>query len=757
MFIGASRLAKGGVLSLLILIAGTSLIAASPPPSSPDNTSRPADAARPAGSLAGASFSPLGPVRLVDSRTGIGVAARLAVGVSVEFAVAGVDGVPVDATAVSANLTITDADRGGYVSLTNAKPAAAPGTSVLNLPAGATRANGLIAVLSPTGTLWATAGGTNCAMVFDVTGYFSPGAARDSWYPLLPARIADTRIGQGLAGSFTSGRPRSLQVSGFGGVPAGASAVSGNLTTVAAGSGYIAVTVSPTAAPGTSTLNFHAGDSSANNLIAPLDTNGRLSITYVGSASVAVIFDVTGYFMPDSDGALFVPFAPVRVLDSRIGLGLAGAFAANKPRTLSLAAAGLGSDAIALSGNLTATGVSAGGYAYVQPTAGPIAASNLNLPASDTRANGFISRIGPADSLVLGYQSGGSAQLIVDANGYFASTNSALTVPLAAAFTNPAPGTTAETTASGETVSWTVTGGAALYSSALTQLVAPALGANCSSSWTSGPTTTVTGNSATFSNYTPGHCYRYQLALNGNPASTVFSGVRHFTASASKIPVLMYHLVATSVGNNLAGLVVDTRVFDSEMAALRSAGWSSITAADLAARLNVHAFIPDRTFVITFDDGNVDNYTDAFPILRKYGFVATFYIITNRATSGGLSWDQAAEMSRAGMEIASHTTSHTDVSGYSGSTLDTLIGASRTAIETELAARGLTVHVTTFCYPYGGYSAADEAYLRSHGWTAAFTEVPGAVRAGMDMEALPRVRVPRSYSAASLLAAMNAS
>jgi len=109
-------------------------------------------------------------------------------------------------------------------------------------------------------------------------------------------------------------------------VPAGAAAITGNLTAVSNGAGFLAVTPDPAAKPGTSTLNFPSGDIRANNLIAPLSAAGSIALTFAGSGSVAVVLDVTGYFMPDSGGSLFVPLTPSRVLDSRISLGASGIF-----------------------------------------------------------------------------------------------------------------------------------------------------------------------------------------------------------------------------------------------------------------------------------------------------------------------------------------------------------------------------------------------------------------------------------------------
>ena len=698
----------------------------------------------------GASFTPFGPVRLVDSRLGLGLKTALTNQVPANFAVAGVAGLPANTMAVSGNLTVTNQNAGGYVSLTTS-PLTQPTTSTLNIARGDNRANGVYTPLATDGSLWATAVGMNCALVFDVTGYFTNETDGNSWYPLLPARLSDTRSGLGLTGSFHRAAARTLQVTGFGGVPLGATAITGNLTVVGpGGSGYLAVTVHPTNTPSTSTLNFPAGDTRANNLVSPLSSTGSLSLTYMAAGTTDIVFDVTGYFMPDQGGGLFVPLSPLRVLDSRLARPLAGPFTNRSPKTLNLAANVVPS-AVALTGNLTATGVVGGGYAYVSPlTTNTPATSNLNLPAGDTRANGLVAVLGPAQTINLGFN-GGSAQLILDLTGYFVSPPPLVA---SAAFINPTPASSLDFFGTPPTaINWTETG--TIVSRALARFSTPAAGSGCTSNWLADLTLTPTGGSATFPSYQAGYCYRFGLTLNGNAAATITSGIWRYPKPAAKVPVLMYHLVRPVVGDNQAGLVVDPVTFNAQMQALHDAGWSTITAADLANRTVKHLFIPDKTFVATFDDGREDGYLYAYPILQKYGFVASFYVITGRAGQpDNLSWDEMAVMTRAGMEIASHTVSHTDVASLSASALASQIGGSKTAIETNLAARGVNVIVTTFCYPYGDYSATAENYLGSHGFLAALTEIAGDVRPGNNMYEWPRLRVRRGEAASTLIADM---
>ena len=109
-----------------------------------------------------------------------------------------------------------------------------------------------------------------------------------TYVPLAPARVLDSRFGNGLSGKFSAG------------VPANATAVTGNLTVTnqtAAGAAFLGP--SPTPAPSSSTLNFPVGDNRANGVTLALGAGGTLSATYLASSgSTDFVFDVTGYFVP---------------------------------------------------------------------------------------------------------------------------------------------------------------------------------------------------------------------------------------------------------------------------------------------------------------------------------------------------------------------------------------------------------------------------------------------------------------------------
>jgi hypothetical protein len=178
-----------------------------------------------------------------------------------------------------------------------------PTSSTLNFPVKDNRANAVAVAIADDGTLSVTyyaAVGATTHVVFDVTGYFVPDATGSVYVGLPPARLLDTRAGTGLTGVFSAGVARRFQVGGRGGVPAEATAVTGNLTvTQQTAGGYLFAGPSLVSDPKSSTLNFPVKDNRANAVAVALGDGGGLCITYAApkGAGTHVVFDVTGYFM----------------------------------------------------------------------------------------------------------------------------------------------------------------------------------------------------------------------------------------------------------------------------------------------------------------------------------------------------------------------------------------------------------------------------------------------------------------------------
>jgi hypothetical protein len=251
----------------------------------------------------GDTYHSLPPARLLDTRSGIGSAGKLAANTPRTFTVWGHGGVPKTAKAVTGNLTVVNSTAGWAVYLGPA-PIAKPATSTINFTAGQIQGNSLTVALSATGTLSATyisTAGNTTHLVFDVTGYYTADLTGAKYVPIAPTRLLDTRSGLGLAGKLVANTPRTFAVRGHAGVAKTAVAVSANVT-VANSTNSWAVYLGPVpvAKPTTSTINFKKGQVQGNGLTVALSATGTLSATYMSSAgnTTNLVVDVTGYFVP---------------------------------------------------------------------------------------------------------------------------------------------------------------------------------------------------------------------------------------------------------------------------------------------------------------------------------------------------------------------------------------------------------------------------------------------------------------------------
>lgn len=168
---------------------------------------------------------------------------------------------------------------------------------------------------------------------------------------------------------------------------------------------------------------------------------------------------------------------------------------------------------------------------------------------------------------------------------------------------------------------------------------------------------------------------------------------------ALHVPILLYHLIAPveEARGALPALIVPPGEFTAQMAALKAAGWHSITAARLAAYLEASETPPARTFVVTIDDGYDDGYTYAFPILRENGFVASYFVVAGRiGHSHNLNAVQLRALAAAGNEIANHSMTHRHLTRLGGGELAGEICAASDAIEAITGRRP-----ATFAYPFG--------------------------------------------------------
>ena len=256
-----------------------------------------------------------------------------------------------------------------------------------------------------------------------------PSSAPGTYVPVSPTRLVDTRDAATPSHMtrLVSHQPQSWTVAGVGPIPAGAIAVTGNVTvTGSTAGGYVTLGPSVASSPGFSTINFPAGDDRANGVTVTLSSDGKLAAVFVSGSSTTAythfVFDVTGYFVAGSASAGFHALTTYRALDTRLTSGtLTGAFVAGTPRQFSVGSS-VPSDAVAVTGNLTVTGQTAKGWFALGPTVTSNPGfSTINFPVGDNRANNVTVQLGAGGTLQADYgaTAGAQAQLIFDVTGYY--------------------------------------------------------------------------------------------------------------------------------------------------------------------------------------------------------------------------------------------------------------------------------------------------------------------------------------------------
>lgn len=131
---------------------------------------------------------------------------------------------------------------------------------------------------------------------------------------------------------------------------------------------------------------------------------------------------------------------------------------------------------------------------------------------------------------------------------------------------------------------------------------------------------------------------------------------------STRVPIFMYHQIGyppEGASKFIADLYITPEQFEEQMAYLVKNNYKTIGSLELYNLLKKGENPSQKTVMITFDDGTYGQYEYAFPILKKYGLTATFYVISNRSSIGKTSI--LKEMAQAGMEIASHSATHSNL------------------------------------------------------------------------------------------------
>ena len=361
------------------------------------------------------------PARVYDSRKS-GRLLPLGAGTIAEVQVTGAGGVPLSGvTAVALNVTATN---GTAASSFTVWPTGAAKPNISNLIVPAVRAvpnmvvvkvgvGGRVNVANDLGTM-------HC--IVDVIGYFRNTAAA-RLQPVTPVRVFDTRNGTGgRTGAIGANSSYDVTVRGVGGVPAGAESVVINVTAVnPTATSHATVWPTGQARPVASSLNYVAGQTVPNMVIAKVGAGGKISI-HNAFGTAHFIVDILGYMSAVAPGRHF-PLPAARLLETRPAFGGAGPVGANSTRTLQITGVGgvpsSGVSAVAL--NIAAYNPTTTTYLTAWPNGEPRPiASNLNSKAGVNVANLAIVKLGTGGKVQL-FNSAGTTHLVVDVVGYFSA------------------------------------------------------------------------------------------------------------------------------------------------------------------------------------------------------------------------------------------------------------------------------------------------------------------------------------------------
>lgn len=247
-----------------------------------------------------------------------------------------------------------------------------------------------------------------------------------------------------------------------------------------------------------------------------------------------------------------------------------------------------------------------------------------------------------------------------------------------------------------------------------------------------------------------------------------------------KVPILLYHDINTNPDKS--GIAVTPEKFESDLAALKQAGYTAMNFKDLVDCIDKVKPWPSKPVIITFDDGYASNYTYAYPLLKKYEMRACFFVIgwsvgrTNQESSvegitPHFTWQEAREMAESGLvEIQNHTYDLHSEEGLSyGKGEATGKGVSKLSLEpaynyqyrlisdfkynNELIQKATGQSPTILAYPMGIRNFESDFTVQDAGLLGAVT-TEKAVRVyltRLDLRAMPRLNITMAIRSQNLV------
>jgi peptidoglycan/xylan/chitin deacetylase (PgdA/CDA1 family)/SAM-dependent methyltransferase len=223
------------------------------------------------------------------------------------------------------------------------------------------------------------------------------------------------------------------------------------------------------------------------------------------------------------------------------------------------------------------------------------------------------------------------------------------------------------------------------------------------------------------------------------------------------LPILMYHRAAPEGVPAARRYRTSPKELEAQLSYLRRAGYRSMSLDELARLVLLQAPIPAKHVALTFDDGYADFAQFAAPLLEKYGFLATIFVVTDHVGATNLwnrdvekaalmDWGTLRDLHERGFTIGGHTASHTRLTRLDNASVVSEISRCRTALRTELG-----TPARHFASPYGLRDSAIDALIGACGFQTGLTCEPSATTRGYPLLRLPRLEVRGEMSLQSFV------
>jgi len=213
----------------------------------------------------------------------------------------------------------------------------------------------------------------------------------------------------------------------------------------------------------------------------------------------------------------------------------------------------------------------------------------------------------------------------------------------------------------------------------------------------------------------------------------------------------MYHQVASTGPSYLARYRVAPEVFEEQLHYLQDAGYYTIGLEEWRGAMQARTPLPGRAVLITFNDGYIDFRNNAWPLLQRYGFSATVFLVADCIGKSNswdrvyceavplLGWQEIHQLQYEGVEFGSHTSTHPYLTGLSHADVVREAARSRAILE-----RALKRPFTALAYPHGAEDCIVQHLIGACGYIFGLSCRPGPSKFDDSLLALPRIEVTGS-------------